>query len=86
MRTALTILHPACMTSIDATRAFTAIIRGVAGGEIHAGVWPDVARDMFLGALEHLGMGGARRGDGALAFFALFWRAIRWRKPTRDNG
>jgi TetR/AcrR family fatty acid metabolism transcriptional regulator len=69
------------------TRLFTAIIRaGVAGGEIHAGVRPDVARDMFFGALEHLGMGGARRGDGALAFFVLFWRAIVGGKPTRDNG
>jgi TetR/AcrR family fatty acid metabolism transcriptional regulator len=72
------------------TRLFTAIIRaGVASGEIHAGVRPDVARDMFFGALEHLGMGGmgrARRGDGALAFFVLFWRAIAGGKPTRDNG
>jgi TetR/AcrR family transcriptional regulator, fatty acid metabolism regulator protein len=72
------------------TRLFTGIVRaGVASGEIHAGVRPDVARDMFFGALEHLGMGGtgrARRGDGALAFFALFWRAIASGKPTGDNG
>jgi TetR/AcrR family transcriptional regulator, fatty acid metabolism regulator protein len=72
------------------TRLFTAIIRaGLASGEIEAGVRPDVARDMFFGALEHLGMGGmggARRGDGVPAFFSLFWRAIASGKPTRDNG
>jgi len=71
------------------TRLFTAIIRaGVASGEIRSGVRPDVARDMFFGALEHLGMGGmggARRADGALSFVGLFWRAIASGKPAGDN-
>ena len=63
------------------TRLFTAIIRaGAASGQIDEGVRPDVARDLFFGALEHLGVGGmsggAKRDDAARAFFALFWRAV----------
>jgi AcrR family transcriptional regulator len=69
------------------TRLFTAIIRaGAASGEIAEGVRPDVARDLFFGALEHLGMGGmggGKREDAARAFFALFWRAVARGDPPR---
>jgi len=73
------------------TRLFTAIIRaGTAGGEIDEGVRPDVARDLFFGALEHLGMGGmsggAKRDEAARAFFALFWRAVARDDRPRDDG
>lgn len=71
------------------TRLFTAIIdAGILGGEIDASVRPEIARDVFFGALEHLGLGGmgggAWRRDAAAAFFALFWRAVARGGPTRD--
>jgi AcrR family transcriptional regulator len=71
------------------TRLFTAIIRaGSASGEIAEGVRPDVARDLFFGALEHLGMGGmaggGKREDAARAFFALFWRAVSRGEHSRE--